>query len=58
MNIIVCIKQTPDTEKVKFNPETRTLLREGVENIMNPFDMQALARLPVFLWACLRLPMC
>ena len=42
MNIIVCIKQTPDTEKVKFNPETRTLLREGVENIMNPFDMQAL----------------
>ena len=35
MNIIVCIKQTPDTEKVKFNPETRTLLREGVENIMN-----------------------
>lgn len=42
MNIIVCVKQTPDTEKVKFNPETRTLLREGVENIMNPFDRQAL----------------
>ncbi len=42
MNIIVCIKQTPDTETVKFNPETRTLLREGVENIMNPFDRQAL----------------
>lgn len=42
MNIIVCLKQTPDTAKVKFNPETRTLLREGVENIMNPFDRQAL----------------
>lgn len=42
MNIIVCIKQTPDTETVKFNPETRTLLREGVENIMNPDDRQAL----------------
>lgn len=42
MNIIVCIKQTPDTATVKFNPETRTLLREGVENIMNPFDRQAL----------------
>ena len=42
MNIIVCIKQTPDTATEKFNPETRTLLREGVENIMNPFDRQAL----------------
>lgn len=42
MNIIVCIKQVPDTATVKFNPETNTLLREGVENIMNPFDKQAL----------------
>ncbi len=42
MNIIVCLKQVPDTATVKFNPETRTLLREGVENIMNPFDRQAL----------------
>ena len=42
MNIIVCIKQVPDTATVKFNPETNTLLREGVENIMNPFDRQAL----------------
>ncbi len=42
MNIVVCLKQTPDTAKVKFNPATRTLLREGVENIMNPFDRQAL----------------
>ncbi len=42
MNIIVCIKQVPDTATVKFNPETRTLLREGVENIMNTFDKLAL----------------
>lgn len=42
MNILVCIKQVPDVEKVKFCPETRTLLREGVENIMNPFDRHAL----------------
>lgn len=42
MNIIVCIKQVPDTATVKFNPETNTLLREGVENVMNPFDQQAL----------------
>ncbi len=42
MNIIVCIKQVPDTATVKFNNETGTLIRDGVENIMNPFDRQAL----------------
>ena len=42
MNIIVCLKQVPDTEAVKLNPETNTLVRDGVENIMNPFDRQAL----------------
>lgn len=42
MNIIVCLKQVPDTEAVKLNPETNTLVRDGVENIMNPFDKQAL----------------
>lgn len=42
MNIVVCIKQVPDTEQVKINPETNTLIRSGVENIMNPFDRQAL----------------
>ena len=42
MNIIVCLKQVPDTEAVKLNPETNTLIRDGVENIMNPFDKQAL----------------
>ena len=38
MNIVVCIKQVPDTAEVKINPETNTLIRDGVENIMNPFD--------------------
>lgn len=42
MNIIVCLKQVPDTEKVKLNPETNTLIRDGVENIMNPYDEEAL----------------
>lgn len=42
MNIVVCIKQVPDTSEVKINPETNTLIRNGVENIMNPFDRQAL----------------
>jgi len=42
MNIIVCIKQVPDTTDVKINPETNTLIREGVESIINPFDMYAI----------------
>lgn len=40
--IIVCIKQVPDTADVKINPETNTLVREGVQSIINPFDMYAI----------------
>jgi len=42
VNIIVCIKQVPDTTNVKINPETNTLIREGVSSIINPFDMYAI----------------
>lgn len=42
MNIVVCIKQVPDTQDVKINPETNTLIREGVKSIINPFDMYAI----------------
>ncbi|MBM4140827.1 MAG: electron transfer flavoprotein subunit beta/FixA family protein [Nitrospira sp.] len=42
MNIVVCIKQVPDTAEVKINPETNTLIREGVPSIINPFDMHAI----------------
>lgn len=42
MDIIVCIKQVPDTTNVRINPETNTLIREGVECIVNPFDMYAI----------------
>ena len=42
MNIIVCIKQVPDTTEVKIDPETNTLIREGVSSIINPFDMYAI----------------
>lgn len=42
MNIIVCIKQVPETHNVRINPETNTLIREGVESIINPFDENAL----------------
>ena len=38
MNIVVCIKQVPDTTEVKINPVTGTLIRDGVPSIMNPDD--------------------
>jgi electron transfer flavoprotein beta subunit len=42
MEIIVCIKQVPDTTEVRINPETNTLVREGVPSIINPFDLYAI----------------
>lgn len=42
MNIVVCIKQVPDTAEVRINPETNTLIREGVPSIINPYDMHAI----------------
>ena len=42
MNIVVCIKQVPGTTEIKIDPETNTLVREGVESIINPFDCYAL----------------
>jgi electron transfer flavoprotein beta subunit len=42
MNIIVCIKQVPDTNEVKIDQKTGTLIRQGVPTIMNPDDKHAL----------------
>ena len=42
MNIVVCLKQVPGTTKVKIDPQTNTLIRQGIENIINPFDTYAL----------------
>lgn len=42
MKIAVCIKQVPDTTDVKIDPETNTLIRKGVESIINPYDLHAL----------------
>ena len=41
-NIIVAVKQVPDTNQVKIDPETGTLIREGVPFIVNPFDTHAM----------------
>ncbi len=42
MNIVVCIKQVPDTNEVKLDPNTGTLIREGVPSIINPDDKAGL----------------
>ncbi len=41
MNIAVCIKQVPDTADIKWT-ENNTIQREGLESIINPFDMYAI----------------
>lgn len=41
MNICVCMKQVPDTNEIKVDPETHTLIRKGVPSIVNPFDTYA-----------------
>lgn len=42
MHAIVCIKQVPDTNEVRIDPERGTLIREGVPSIINPFDTYAI----------------
>lgn len=42
MNIVVCLKQVPGTTDVKIDPETNTLVRQGIKNTMNPLDTYAL----------------
>lgn len=42
MNILVCVKQVPDTTEIKINPVKNTLIRDGVPAIVNPFDAFAL----------------
>ena len=36
MKIIVCVKQVPDTNEIKIDPLTGTLMRDGVPSILNP----------------------
>ena len=42
MNITVCLKQVPGTTQVKIDPQTNTLIRQGIKNIVNPLDTYAL----------------
>lgn len=43
LNLLVSIKQVPDTTNIRINPETGTLIREGVPSIINPYDVVALS---------------
>ena len=42
MKIIVCIKQVPSTNEVKLDPETKTIIRDGRQSVINPFDTYAM----------------
>ncbi len=42
MNILVCIKSVPATTKVSLDPVTHTLIRDGRQSVINPFDLSAL----------------
>jgi electron transfer flavoprotein alpha/beta subunit len=42
MKLVVCVKQVPEIANVRVNPETGTLIREGVASILNPFCEYAL----------------
>lgn len=42
LNIVVLVKQVPNTTQVKIDPVTNNLVREGVPSIVNPYDMYAI----------------
>jgi len=42
MHAVVCIKQVPDTTEVKIDSEKKTLIREGIPSVINPFDEYAI----------------
>ncbi len=41
MKIVLCIKQVPDTSDIKWT-ENNTIQREGLESIINPYDVYAM----------------
>ncbi len=42
MNIIVCVKQVPSTNEVRMDPVTKTIIRDGRQAVINPFDTYAI----------------
>jgi electron transfer flavoprotein beta subunit len=42
MNFVILMKQVPDTDEVKMDPERGVMIRDGVGSIVNPLDLNAL----------------
>ncbi len=42
MNILLCVKQVPDTAEIRIDPVKNVLIRDGVPSVLNPFDSYAL----------------
>jgi electron transfer flavoprotein beta subunit len=42
VNVVVCLKQVPGTTDVRIDPQTNNLIRQGIKNVINPFDTYAL----------------
>lgn len=42
MKVVVLVKQVPVVTDLKFDAETKTLIREGVPNVINPYDRLAI----------------
>lgn len=41
LHSVVCIKQVPDTTQVRIDPDTGSLIRQGIPSVINPFDLYA-----------------
>jgi len=48
LNIVVCIKQVPDTNDMRIDPKTNNLIREGVPAVVNPTDLNAIEEALLF----------
>ncbi len=42
MRIVVCVKAVPGSTEVKMDPKTNTIVRDGKQAVINPFDASAL----------------
>lgn len=42
LHVVVCIKQVPDSREIRIDPNTNTLIRQGVPSIVNFYDLHGL----------------
>ena len=41
-HMVVCVKAVPGSTEVKMDPKTNTIVRDGKQAVINPFDARAL----------------